>query len=390
MALPLIYNVESVRARWRTTVVAVLGIAGSVSVCVAMLALASGFQAAMVSCGSPDNAMVRRAGATSEMDSVVTLEDLRVIEDAPEVARGPSGPLVSAETVVIANLPLKEHGTDANVQVRGVTARALDVHPGVRIAEGRFLRPAMPELVVGKYAAMTYAGIGLGRTLRFGGTDWTIVGIMDTGGSAFDSEIWCDRDLLAPAYQRPINIFQSATVRLVSRDQLDALKRRAETDPRLQLQVQREPEYYQKASEMMTTLIMTLGVLVVAIMGIGAVFAALNTMYSAVAERSREIATIRALGFGDGAVVFSFALEALLIAFVGGLLGCLVALPVNGLTTGTMNFQTFSHLSFAFRVTAWPALGGGMLFALLMGLVGGLPPAWRASRLPITVALRDL
>ena len=389
MALPLIYNVESVRARWRTTVVAVLGIAGSVGVCVAMLALARGFEAALVGCGSPANAMVRRAGSTSEMDSVVTLEDLRALEDAPEVARGSDGPLVSPEMVVIANLALKESGTDANVQVRGVTKRALDVHPGVSILEGRFLNPAMPELVVGKYAAMTYAGVGLGRSLRFGGTDWTVVGIMDTGGSAFDSEIWCDRDLLAPTYQRPLNIFQSATVRLTSESALEGLKKRAEADPRLQLNVERETDYYAKASETMTMMITTLGVIVVVIMGLGAVFAALNTMYSAVAERTREIATIRALGFGAWSVVFSFLLEALLIAAVGGAIGCLAALPINGLTTGTMNFQTFSHLSFAFRVTP-VVLAQGMAFALFMGVVGGLPPAWRAANLPITVALRDL
>jgi putative ABC transport system permease protein len=389
MALPLIYNIESVRARWRTTIVAVLGVAGSVGVCVSMLALAFGFKAAVVECGSPGNAMIRRQGSTSEMDSVVSLEDLRALEDAPEVARGPGGPLVSPEMVVVANLPLKAHGTDANVQVRGVTQRALDVHPGVRIVEGRFLKAAMPELVVGKHAAMTYAGVSLGSTLRFGGTNWTVVGIMDNGGSAFDSEIWCDRDLLAPAYHRPLNIFQSATVKLTSEDALAALKKRAEADPRLQLSVERETEYYAKASQMMTGLILSLGVLVVVIMGVGAIFAALNTMYSAVAERSREIATIRALGFSEGSVILAFLFEALLIAAVGGVLGCLAALPLNGLTTGTMNFQTFSHLSFAFRVTPL-LLGLGMGFALLMGVVGGLPPAWRASRLPITVALRDL
>jgi putative ABC transport system permease protein len=212
---------------------------------------------------------------------------------------------------------------------------------------------------------------------------------MDTGGSAFDSEIWCDRDLLAPAYHRPLNIFQSATVRLTSESALADLKKRAEADPRLQLSVERETEYYAKASQMMTNLILTLGVMVVAIMGVGAVFAALNTMYAAVAERSREIATIRALGFSEAAVIIAFLFEALLIAAVGGVIGCLAALPLNGLTTGTMNFQTFSHLSFAFRVTPM-LLGGGMAFALLMGVLGGLPPAWRASRLPITVALRDL
>lgn len=389
MALPLVYNVESVRTRWRTTIVAVLGIAGSVGVFIAMLALAFGFKAALVSSGSSDNAMIRRAGATSEMDSVVTLEDIRALEDAPEVVRGGAGPLVSPEMVVIANLPLRATGTDANVQVRGVSPRAIEVHRGVKIIQGEFFKPAMFQVVVGKYAVMTYAGMGLGRSVRFGGTDWTIVGVMDTGGSSFDSEIWCDSALLAPAYKRPLNIFQSATVRLTSEDALEPLKGRAASDPRLQLQVERQTAYYEKASEMLTGLILGLGSLVAAIMGVGAVFAALNTMYSAVAERSREIATIRAVGFSGGAVILSFLFEALLIAAVGGLIGCLGALPLNGLTTGTMNFQTFSHLSFAFRVTPG-LLAAGFGFALLMGVLGGLPPAWRASRLPITVALRDL
>jgi len=389
MALPLIYNIESVRARWQTTIVAVLGIAGSVGVFVAMLALAFGFQKTLVSSGSPDNAMIRRAGATSEMDSVVTREQLQALEDAPEVQKGPDGPLVSAETVVVANLPLKGTDSDANVQIRGVSPRALDVHRNIKLVEGRFFTPAMFELVVGKNAAHAYEGMGLGRTLRLGGSDWKIVGVMDSGGSAFDSEIWCDRDLLAPVYHRPLNIFSSVAARLTSESALDSLQAKAGSDPRLNVQVERETAYYAKASTMLTNLILTLGTLVAAIMGLGAVFAALNTMHSAVAERAREIATIRALGFGTPAVVLSFLSEALLIAFVGGIVGCIAALPLNGLTTGTMNFQTFSHLSFAFRVT--PALlGMGVLFALFMGILGGLPPALRASRLPITVALRDL
>jgi putative ABC transport system permease protein len=389
MALPLIYNIESVRARWQTTIVAVLGIAGSVGVFVAMLALAFGFQKTLVSSGSPDNAMIRRAGATSEMDSVVTREQLQALEDAPEVQKGPDGPLVSAETVVVANLPLKGTDSDANVQIRGVSPRALDVHRNIKLVEGRFFTPAMFELVVGKNAAHAYEGMGMGRTLRLGGSDWKIVGVMDSGGSAFDSEIWCDRDLLAPVYHRPLNIFSSVAARLTSESALDSLQAKASSDPRLNVQVERETAYYAKASTMLTNLILTLGTLVAAIMGLGAVFAALNTMHSAVAERAREIATIRALGFGTPAVVLSFLSEALLIAFVGGIVGCIAALPLNGLTTGTMNFQTFSHLSFAFRVT--PALLGlGVLFALFMGILGGLPPALRASRLPITVALRDL
>jgi putative ABC transport system permease protein len=389
VALPLIYNLESVRVRWTSTIVAVLGIAGSVGVFVAMLALARGFQAALVSSGSPQNTMIRRAGATSEMDSAITLEQLRVIEDAPEVARGPDGPLVSPEVVVVTALPLKKTGTDANVQLRGVSPRALAVHENVKVVEGRFFTPGLFELVVGNNARNAYRGIAVGETVKMGGSDWKVVGSFESGGSAFDSEIWADANLVNAAYQRPTGIHQSVTARLRKEDALAGLEQRFAADPRMRNRVERETEYYRKASQMMTTFITVLGSMVALVMALGAVFAALNTMYSAVAERSREIATIRALGFGGGAVVTSFVLEALVVAGVGGIIGVLAALPLNGLVTQTMNFQTFSHLSFAFRITP-TVMALGMGFALFMGLVGGLPPAVRAARLPVAVALRDL
>ncbi len=389
MALPLIYNLESVRARWASALVAVIGIAGSVGVFVAMLALARGFQATLVTSGSPRNAMVRRAGATSEIDSIINLDQVRAVEDAPEVERGPDGPLVSPEAVVIAALPLRTTGTDANVQLRGVTPRAFRVHDRVRLREGRSFRPGFYELVAGSQAVRSYAGVTPGSALNLGGSAWTVVGVFEAGGSAFDSEIWCDVDVLLPTYQRPRGIYQSVIARLPSRDELSRLRARLTSDPRLSVQVDGETEYYAKSSQMMTSLILGLGSLVATIMGVGAVFGALNTMYSAVAERTREIATIRALGFGTGAVVVSFVVEALLIAFTGGLVGCVAVLPINGLTTATLNFQTFSHLAFAFRIT--PSLqGGGLVFALVMGLLGGVPPALRAARLPVAVALRDL
>ena len=389
MALPLVYNLESVRARWRTTIVAILGIAGTVGVFVAMLALAKGFQAALITSGDPDNAFVRRAGATSELDSAITLDQLRPLEDAPEVQRGPDGPLASPEVVVVAALPLKKTGTDANVQVRGVTPRALDVHRTVKVTEGQFFQKGLLQMVVGRNATRSYVGLGIGDTLKLGGTTWTVVGIMDSGGSAFDSEIWCDADLLNSTFQRPSGVYQSVTLRLTARDALAGLQGRVAADPRLKVQVERETDYYAKASQMMTRMILGLGSIVALVMGVGAVFAALNTMYSAVAERTREVATIRALGFGGGAVVVSFILEALFVSLVGGLLGCLFVLPLNGLTTSTMNFQTFSHLAFAFRVTPL-LLALGVAFALLMGVAGGVPPAVRAARLPVTAALRDL
>ena len=389
MAIPLIYNLESVRARWRTTVVAVLGIAGTVGVFVAMLALATGFEATLVASGDPGNAIVRRKGASSELDSAVTLNQLRALEDSSEVARDGEGPLISPEVVVITSLPLRKTGSDASVQVRGVEQRALQVHRGVRVVEGRFLQAGLYEMVAGRNAAGAYTGVGLGDEVKLGGTRWRVVGVMDAGGSAFDSELWCDADLLNSTYERPAGVHQSVVLRLAASEKLSALQARMDGDPRLQCQVERETEYYAKSSRMMTGFILSLGSIVAAVMGLGAVFAALNTMYAAVAERTREIATLRALGFGGGSVVVSFVLESLFVSLVGGLLGCLAVLPLNGLTTATLNFQTFSHLSFAFQVTPL-LLGLGLGFALLMGLAGGLPPAIRAARLPVAVALRDL
>jgi len=389
MAIPVVYNLRSVKERWTSAVVAVLGIAGTVGVFVAMLSLASGFKATLVSSGSNDNAMVRRAGSTSEMDSSISLDQVKIMEEFPGVAHAAAGPLVTPEVVVIAPFPLRSTGTDANVQVRGVSAKVLDVRSKIKIKEGRFFQPGLPELVVGRNVDKTYAGLTLGDSVTFGGGTWHVVGVFDAGGSAFDSEVWCDARVLNQIYHRPENIFQSLTLHLNSVDSLQQFKDAVTSDPRLTVDVSPEIEYYAKQSRTLTTLILVLGGIVAIVMGIGAVFGALNTMYSAVAERSREIATLRALGFGAGSVVFSFMIEALLISLFGGLLGCIAVLPLNGLTTGAMNWQTFSHLAFAFRVT--PALLGlGVAFALMMGVFGGIFPAVRAARRPVAPALRAM
>jgi putative ABC transport system permease protein len=389
MSIPVVYNVRSVFQRWPSAIVAVLGIAGTVGVFVAVLALAQGFRATLVASGSPRNAIVRRAGADSEMVSTVTLEQFRVIGDAAGVARDDKGPLASGEVVVVAAFPLARTGTDANVQVRGVSPRVLEVRANVRVAEGRFFQPGLAELIIGKNAIKTYQGFVLGNTIRFGGGTWRVVGVFDAGGSAFDSEIWCDANVLNEIYKRPTNVFQSVTARLESPAALARFKDALTSDPRLSVQVEREDEYYARQSKMLTDLIRVLGFLVAIVMGVGAVFGALNTMYSAIAERSREIATMRALGFAGSAVVISFIVESLFIAFLGGVLGCLAVLPMNGFTTGTINWQTFSHLAFAFKIT--PGLFvSGIVFALLMGFIGGVPPALRAIRRPVAVALRGL
>jgi putative ABC transport system permease protein len=389
MAIPFIYNVRSVRARWSSAIVAVLGIAGTVGVFVAMLSLAHGFKATLVASGSEDNALVLRSGSTSELTSGVSLENVKVIEDAPGVARSKDGPLVTPEVVLLAPIPLRTTGTDANVSVRGVAPNVLSIRRNVKISEGRMFRSGFSELVVGKNAQQNYVGLTVGNTVQINGGRLQVVGVFDTGGSAFDSEIWGDGQLLQGIFKRPGSSFQSVTVHLATPASLKEFKDAVTSDPRLNIDVSREIDYYAKQSTTMTQLITVLGTLIAAIMAIGAIFGALNTMYSAVAERGREIATMRAVGFGASAVVFSFLVEALLISFVGGAVGSLAILPLNGLATSTMNVQTFSNLSFAFRVT--PALlAGGVVFALAMGLLGGVPPAIRAAMRPVSVALRGL
>ena len=388
-SVPVSYNFRSIRERWTSTIVAILGIAGTVGVFVAMLSLARGFKATLVASGSPDNALVMRAGSTAEMTGGITLDSVKIVQDAPGIARDASGPLITQEVVGVMPFPLISTGTDANVQVRGVSPNVLRIRTFTKIIEGRMFQPGLSELIVGKNASRTYEGLTIGNTVNFGGGRWKVVGIFDAGGSAFDSEVWCDGRILNEVLKRPDNLFQSATVHLASPASFQEFKDSVTADPRLNVDVIREIDYYAKQSTRMTRLITVLGGLVAAIMAIGAIFGALNTMYSAVAERGREIATMRALGFSSWNVILSFLFEALLISFVAGLIGCLAVLPLNGLTTSTMNFQTFSNLAFAFKIT-FDLLLMGVIFALVMGVLGGLLPAVRAARRPVAVALREL
>jgi putative ABC transport system permease protein len=390
MAIPIIYNFRSVKARWVSNLIAVLGIAGVVAVFVAMFSMAKGFQATLVESGLPDNVMVRRGGSTSEMDSVITLNEVKAISDHPSITRTNDGqPLVSPEVVVVASFHHKASGTDALAQVRGVSEKALEIHRNVKIVKGRFIKPGLTELVVGVGAEKMYSGLTLGSTPRFGGQVWTVVGLMDSGGSALDSEIWCDIVVLNQTYKRPENFFSSLTMRLNSISDFPQVKDTLSSDPRLTVQAEKELDYYRKQSRGMSTMIRVLGFMVAFVMGIGAVFGAFNTMYSAISARAREIATLRALGFGGTAVTFSMLFESVLIALIGGILGCVIILPLHGLTTSTLNFQTFSQVAFAFRITP-DLLLTGLLFSIGMGMIGGLVPSIRAARLPIAAALREL
>ena len=389
MAIPVIYNFRSVKARWTSAIVAVLGIAGTVGVFIAMLSLARGFRATLVSSGSNDNAIIMRAGATTEMMSGINLDSVKILQDEPGVARANGEPLITSEVVVVAPFPLRATGTDTNTQVRGVSPNVLTVRRNIKIVEGRMFQPGLSELIVGRNTTTSYSGLRVGNKVRFGGGEWTVVGVFDAGGSAFDSEVWCDSRVLDDVYKRPTNIFQSATVHLTSPDAFQQFKDAVTKDPRLNVDVTREIDYYAKQSQTMTRLITVLGGLVAAVMAIGAIFGALNTMYSAVSERGREIATMRALGFRANAVVFSFPIFAVLYSFVGGALGCIAVLPLNGLTTGAMNWLTFSHLAFAFKVTPG-LLVGGVIFALGMGVAGGIFPAIVAAVRPVAATLRSL
>jgi putative ABC transport system permease protein len=388
--VPISYNFRSIRARWTSTIVAVLGIAGTVGVFVAMLSLARGFKATLVASGSPGNALVMRAGSTSEMMGGITLDSIKVLQDAPGIARDASGsPLLTQDVVGVIPVPMISTGTDANVQVRGVSPNVLEIRKFVKIVKGRMFQSGLNELVVGKNAATTYQGLTVGNKIDFASGHWTVVGEFDAGGSAFDSEIWCDSQIFNQVLQRPADVFQSATVHLASPATFQEFKDAVTSDPRMNVDVYREIDYYAKQSTTMTKLITVLGGLVALIMAIGAIFGALNTMYSAVAERGREIATMRAVGFSSWNVILSFLFEALLISFLGGIIGCMAVLPLNGLTTSTMNFQTFSNVAFAFKIT-FDLLLMGVLFALVMGVLGGLLPAIRAAVQPVSVALREL
>jgi putative ABC transport system permease protein len=382
-------NLRTIGQRLGSSAVAVVGIAGVVAVFVAVLSMAEGFRKTMATTGSPETVIVMRSGSDSEMVSILTLDDVRIVGDAVGVRRGEKGPFVSGELFVIVDLPKRSSNTTANVPLRGVGPNAFAIRPNVKIVQGRMFESGRNELIVGKGAAGQFAGTELGRTLRWGQNQWTVVGVFDAGGTVSDSEIWCDVSVLQPAYRRGSS-YQTAYAKLESAEAFTQFKDALTTDPRLNLKVVRETEYFAEQSQMVSTLITTLGSIIALLMGIGAIFGAINTMYSAVSARTREIATLRALGFGGGPVVVSVLAESLLLALIGGAIGgALAYVGFNGFQTSTINWQTFSQVAFAFAVTPGLIIAG-IAYALVMGLVGGLLPAVRAARLPIVSALREL
>ena len=383
------FGLISVAQRLGSAAATVIGIAGVVAVLVGVLSIATGFRQAMTASASPDAAIVLRSGADSEMESGLSRADIRLIADAPGVARSANGPLTSAELFVIINLPKKSTGTDANVPLRGVEFNALQVRDRAKLVEGRMFEGGKSEVVVGRGAVQEFSGLELGSKVKVGNYEWPVVGIFSAEGGVAESEIWTDASVLQAAYKRG-DSFQSVYVRLNSAGAFDDFNRSLTSNPQLSVKAQRQAEYYVAQSVAMTRLITTLGVLIAFLMALGAVFGALNTMYSAVSARTREIGTLRALGFGTGAVIVSVMIESLLLALVGGLVGGGLAYAAfNNFHTSTMNFQSFSQVAFAFKVTP-ELLVRGIVWSLLIGLVGGLLPAVRAARLPIASALREL
>jgi putative ABC transport system permease protein len=383
-----LFNLRTIPERKGAAATAAIGIAGVVAVLVGVLAIAEGFRSVMKVSGKPDVAIVMRSGADSEMTSGFTREETRVISDAPGVARNAQGPLASAELFVIIDLPKRSTGTPANVPLRGVESQAFEVRGNIKIVQGRRFESGRNEIMVGAGAAREFSGLDVGHDLRVGQNTWHVVGVFTAGGGLAESEIWTDAAVLQPAYHRG-DVFQSVYAKLNSAGSFQEFKDALTSNPQLKVKVSTLSEFYAEQSTMMTQFVSTMGVFIAGMMALGALFGALNTMYSAVANRTREIATLRALGFGASPVVASVLAESIVLALAGGLLGAGGAYAAfDGFTTSTINMQTFSQVTFAFAVTP-RLLVQAIIWAAALGLLGGLFPAIRAARLPIATGLRE-
>jgi putative ABC transport system permease protein len=390
MGLVSNYNLRSMLVRRGTAAMTAMGIAMVVAVFVMTLAIAQGFRSTLVASGARDNAIVLRRSATAETVSAVPKAALPIIETLPQVRRDArERPLVSPEMVAIISLPRATDNQPANVPTRGVGDRAFQVRDTIKIVEGRRFTPGLREINVGRLAVIRFKGLTLGSDVKFATVTWKVVGVFSAEDAAFESEVWGDVDLMMSAFQRQV-AYQSATAKLTDASAFDSFAAAIAADPRLELVAKRERDYYAEQSEVMTTVIRVFGSFVTLILSIGAMFGAMNTMYAAVAYRTREIGTLRALGFSQMRIVTAFLAESIVLALIGGVIGCILALPVHGLSTGTTNMSgSFTEVAFKFRITP-TLLAFGVLFAGLMGAAGGLLPAIRAARIPVARALREI
>lgn len=382
-------NVRNMRERITSSIVALVGITGVVTVLIGVLSISEGFRAVLDLAGAPDVAIVLRGGSSDEMSSGLSQEQTRIIGDSKDVARDASGPIYSPELYVVVDVPMQSTGTPANVPLRGVSQQAAKLRQEFEIIEGRDFVPGTFEIIVGQGAAQQFAGLVVGNKLRWGTTDWTVVGIFKDRGSVAESELWTDATVLQGAYNRGAS-YQSVRAKLTSPAAFKSFKDSLTADPRVNVKVFSEQEYYAEQSRGLRTMVSGIGTTIAVLMGLGAFFAALNTMYSAVSARTREIATLRALGFGGAPVVVSVLIEALLLALVGGIIGMAIAyFAFNGIRASTMNWASFSQITFAFTVTP-QLLVQGLIYSIVIGLFGGLMPSLRAARMPITTGLREL
>ena len=382
-----VLNLSNLRGRLDSSLVAVIGFMGVIMVFVAVFAIREGFDAALVDTGSADVAIVLRGGAGAEVNSVLGDADAKVIAGAPGIATTTNGPLASGELLAQLDLVKLDTGLNANVAFRGVTENAFLVHEKVHIVSGRNFTPGLDEVIVGLRASHEYRGLTLGGTIVSGSYNWKIAGIFDDGG-VYSSEVWGDRSVLQDAYKRG-NSLESVYAKLQSPGAFQAFKDYLTTNPQLNVSVERETDFYSEQSKDMRGLIMWVGLFVAILMGLGAIFGSVNTMYNSVSSRAAEIATLRALGFGRSPVLLSVLVEGMLLGLVGGIVGGILAyLLFNGIETSTMG-SNFAQIAFSFRVTTG-LLVEGAVFALFMGLLGGLLPAIRAVRMPIATSLRQL
>ncbi len=388
MALPLLsYNLKSLAVRWQITLLAVFGVGVVVAVFVILHAMAAGFAETLKATGRADGAIVVQKGAQSEPASIFPREQADVLAAGAGVARAADGALLaSPEVVVVVTLPGRGEEAPVNATVRGITPVASRVRGGIRLVAGRAPAEGAPELMIGQRLSRRLGGLGPGDTVRLQGRDWRVTGVFAAEGGAFESELWAPLDVVSQDFQRQGQVTTLA-VRLAGADALPALERAIAADPRLRLEARREDRFYEAQSGAVTTPLRALAAFVVVVMGLGAVFAAMNTMNAVIAARVREVATLRALGFGRLAILTGFLVESAALGLAGGVVGCLLALPVNGFTGATGNTAGFAEVAWAFRVTL-SGLGAGLAAALLIGAIGGLLPAIRAARTPLSAALR--
>jgi len=385
-AVPLTYIARNLWVRRVTTGLTAAGMALVVYVFATVLMMSEGIRATLVATGQADNLIVLRKGAGVEINSGISRDQAVIIETLPGIATDAAGrSLVSKEPVVLNNLPKRSNGKPSNVTMRGTSEIGALLRPQVRIVQGRMFRAGSNEVIAGRAIADGFQGVQLGASLRFGGRDWTVVGVFDAGKSGFDSEIWADAEQLMQAFRR--QNWSSVILRLADADGFESVREQLDSDPRLTLDAKREVRFYAEQSEALANFISILGTSLAVVFSIGAVVGATITMFGAVASRIGEIGTLRALGFRRGAVLAAFLGEALLLSLVGGLFGLLAATLMQAVSVSTTNFATFSELAFQFRLTPWIAVQS-MLFALAMGFIGGFIPAWRAARLNIVDCLR--